>query len=263
MKKDKILLKIDNMDDLSFYEKLGISNFLFPLKDFSIGYPTFTFEEITSCRGNIYIFMNRLLTDSDIDEFLKESIPSNVRGFILEDVGLYEILKSRGYEVINFQNHLNNNYKTVNYWLKYCDSLVVSTDLSEEEIDVILDRAVKPLVLNTFGYPMIMYSRRTLISNYYRYLGRSSKNELDIVEKISGSSFFLEESEWGTAVFNSIPFYNRKYFEKYGEKIRFYLIDTFKSERMTIERVLEGQELDVKTRDFLDQKTVYRIGDLK
>ncbi len=129
MKNDKILLNISNIKDLEKFEKLGISNFLFPLRDFSIGYSSFSFEEIASTGVEAYVLVNRILTDGDIDEFLKMKIPDNVKGFIIEDTGLLYELKDSKYELINFQNHLNNNYETVNFWLKYLDSLVVSSEI--------------------------------------------------------------------------------------------------------------------------------------
>ena len=119
MKKGKILLNISNLNDIEKYKKLGISNFLFPLKDYSIGYTSFTLEEISNFGCECYILANRLLKDTEIDEFLKLNIPKNIKGFIIEDTGLYYALKDKEYELINFQNHLNNNYITINYWLKY------------------------------------------------------------------------------------------------------------------------------------------------
>ena len=114
MKKDKILLQIENLDDVDYYNELGITNLLFPLKEYSIGYKDFTFDEIRNI-NNAYVFMNRILTDDDIDAFVNMEIPKNIKGFIIEDVGLLEIISSMGYEVFLFQNHLNNNFETINY----------------------------------------------------------------------------------------------------------------------------------------------------
>lgn len=261
MKTSKILLQINNLDDIEYYEKLGISNFLFPLKDYSIGYNDFSFDEISKY-NNAYVLMNRILTDEDIDKFLELKIPKNIKGFIVEDVGMYEVLKDKGYTLINYQNHLNNNYETVNYWLKYYDSLVISTDISEEEIFKIVESANKPLVLNTFGYPMIMYSRRTLVSNFYRHLGKETKHSLEIEETMSNSHFFMKESYYGTAVFNKIPFDYRSIIDKLNDNIMFYLINSSYIDKSIIKDVIEGLDVHA-SRAFLDKKTIYKVGDIK
>lgn len=264
MKKDKILINVDNLSDIEEFKKLGITNFLFPLKGYSIGYNDFTFDEIKNISGNIYILANRLLTDSDLDNFLKLEIPSNVKGFIIEDIGLYEELKDSKYELINFQNHLNNNYKTINYWLKYYDSLVISTDITRDEIKKIVSKSLKPLVFNTFGYPMIMYSRRFLVSNFYKHLNQPEKKDICIKENLSNSHFFLKESDYGTAVFNNTPFDHRSIISELDDnKIRFYLINSFNLNINTIKNVINGEYIENSTTGFLDKKTIYRVGDLK
>ena len=191
MREDKVLLCIDRLEDIDRYKELGISHFLVPLENYTIGYDSFSFEEISKIDANVYILANRVLTDEDIDEFLNLKIPKNVKGFVIEDIGLYYELKSRGYKLINFQNHLNNNYETINFWLKHFDSLVISTDITKEEIIEIVDKSTKPLILNTFGYPLIMYSRRNLVSNFNRHFNNEPNSQLTIEENIFKSNFLI------------------------------------------------------------------------
>ena len=262
MKKDKILLQIDNLRDISFYNKLGITNLLFPLRNYSIGYKTFGFDEIKKY-NNAYVLINRLLTDDDIDAFLKLDIPKNIKGFVVEDTGLCDIISGLGYEVIVFQNHLNNNYLTVNYWLNYYDSLVISTDITEDEVRKIVNHAIKPLVLNTFGYPMIMYSRRTLITNYYMHLNKEKKEYIDLLERSTNSHFFACENEYGTAIFNAKPIDYRSIIdEELDNNIKHYLINSSFCDKKIIEKVISQDDVE-STRGFLDKKTVYKVGDIK
>ena len=262
MKRDKILLLVDNLSDIKEYKKLGISNFLFPLKDYSVGYKSFSFDEIKSIDGNIFILMNRLLEDEDIDEFVKVNIPSNIKGFIVEDIGLLEILKEKGFEVILYQNHLNNSYKTVNHWLNSFDSLVISTDITSMEISEIVSKSSKPLVLNTFGFPLIMYSRRLLVSNFTKHIGATVTKEMTINEERKDQDFFLKENEYGTAIFYSIPFDYRSIIEELDYNLKYYLINTAYMDINTIKDVITGKVVDAN-RGFLDEKTIYRIGDIK
>lgn len=264
MKKDKILLNVSSLSCLDDYRSLGISNFLFPLKDFSIGYRSFTFEQIESSHVQAFVLVNRILTDEDIDAFLNLRIPTNVVGFIIEDIGLYYALKDSKYKLINFQNHLNNNYKTVNFWLRHFDSLVLSTDLTYEEVKEILDEANKPLVLTVMAFPMIMYSRRFLVSNYRKHYGLEGPKELEITEDRSSIDFKLVESDYGTAVFDNNLVDVRKEALSYpDEKVLFYLIDTNFISKSDVIRAISNLTIDNTTKGFLYKKTVYRVGDIK
>lgn len=264
MIKDKILLNVSRIDDIDYYKKLGISNFLFPLKGYSIGYEDFTLEEIKNSKTECYVLVNRLLKSSEIDEFLKLELSSNIKGFIIEDIGIYYALKDEKYELICYQNHLNNNYKTVNFWLKYFDSLVISNDITKEEVKKILDEASRPLIVKVLEYPMIMYSRRNLISNYNKHYGLKNKRKLNITEDISLSNFLLKENEYGTALFNNHLFDIRNELVDIPEKkVKFYYIDTNFLDKSTITDAINGIKLQNTTTGFFYKKTVFRIGDLK
>ena len=263
MKKDKILLNISNLEDIDFYQKLGISNFLFPLEGFSVGYSSFSLEDISATNTQGYLLVNRLLTDNDIDQFLKLQIPKNIKGIIVEDVGLFYVLKDSSLELINFQNHLNNSYETVNFWTEYYDSPVLSTDITIDEITEILDRTKKPLIINTFGYPMIMYSRRKLLSNFSKHLGDKEKKTLNI-KNSDLIKFQLKENEYGTAIFDDHLLDIRFVTQDLDDtKIKFYLFNSEFLTRETMEKAICNEIVTNTTDGFLHKKTIYRIGDIK
>jgi len=55
MKTDKILLNVSSLDNIEEYKELGVSNFLFPLENYSVGYNTFSFEDIKNFKDNAYV----------------------------------------------------------------------------------------------------------------------------------------------------------------------------------------------------------------
>lgn len=264
MNKQKILLNVSRIEDLERYKTLGIEHFLFPLKGYSIGYEEFDLKEIEDSKVKAYLLINRILDDDDIDRFLELLLPSNVIGLVIEDIGLYYALKNSSHEMILFQNHLNNNSMTINFWLEYFDSLMISTDITLKEIERILTEARKPLVLNVLSYPMIMYSRRHLVTNYCIKHGINEKKSLDIVESKDALSLKLEESPYGTAVFDDDLFDMRKEALSLDDKnIRFYYVDTHFLEVDEVISLLTNTDEISGTKGFLYKKTVYKIGDLK
>lgn len=263
-KNNKILINISNIEDIKKYKEVGITHFLFPLENFSVGYETFSLETIKKTGVKAYLLINRLLTDDDIDEFLKLEMPKNVQGLFIEDTGLFYALKQSHLEKINFQNHLNNNFKTVNYWLRHFDSLMVSTDITKEEVDVILKNADKPLIIYTFGYPEIMYSRRCLLKNYYEHLGEKPKKSIEVTIPNNELSLILKESPLGTVAFPNTPLDAREEALAYDEdKVKFYLFDTNMIDKEKIIEALNGSSFEDVQKGFLHRKTIYRIGDIK
>lgn len=263
MKRDKILLTVNNLDDINYFKELEVSNFLFPLENYVVGYDTFSLKEIEKSKVKAYLLINRLLTDDDIDEFLKLVLPSNVVGLVIEDVGLYYSLKDCNLELINFQNHLNNSFETINFWLDYYDSIVLSTDITYDEINTIVNNSKKPVVINTFGYPMIMYSRRKLITNFYEHNNETPSESLNI-DIPNQVKFKLKENEYGTAVFDDHLLDIRKESLNINEeKIKFYLINSAFLNRDILESAIKGEKIENTTLGFLNTKTIYRIGDIK
>lgn len=261
MKPDKILLCVSDLSRISEYKKLGITNFLFPLRDYCVGYNDFSFDEIKDIDGNIYVLMNRLLTDDDIDNFIKLDIPDNVKGFIVEDIGLLEVLDKK-YKIIDFENHLNNNYETINIMLRDFDSLVISSDITKEEIITILNKCTKPLILNTFGKQMVMYSRRYLVSNYLNHYKKDIEYNLSIEEQIFKNKFDLVENSYGTAVFNhEFTDYRNLVDDIDDSKILFYLIDTNFLQPNGFKDILENKVIPNTTEGFLNKKTIYKVGE--
>lgn len=264
MRRDKILINISDLNDLEKFEKLGVSNFLFPLEDFSIGYKAFSFEEIGSTSIKAYVLVNRLLTDEDIDHFLQLEIPENVVGFVIEDTGLMYELKDSKYELINFQNHLNNNYETINYWLNYFDSVVLSTDITKEEVEKILGMAKKPLVICSFLYPMVMYSRRDLVANYRHHNGKTGPEMVDVSLDNPEISFKFVGSKWGTAVFDCKILDVRDALKDIDdENIKFYLIDTNFLDTEKVIKAIKGEEIEDTHDGFFSKKTIYKVGDIR
>ena len=66
---NKLLVRINNINELSYLKEKGINNFLFPLDGFSIGYNTFKIDEIKGLDVNIYLLVNRVFDNDTLNNW--------------------------------------------------------------------------------------------------------------------------------------------------------------------------------------------------
>ena len=71
MKKDKIIVRVNNIQEINDYKKVGISNFLFALEEFSVGYPAFSLSKLKELPENVFLLVNRAFDKETLDDFIK------------------------------------------------------------------------------------------------------------------------------------------------------------------------------------------------
>ena len=127
---------------------------------------------------------------------------------MFDDIGVLNVLLEENIDItkILFLNHMNCNYESINAFLDYVDSVVISTDITIEETKEILKQASKPLVLYTFGHVNIMYSRRTLLTNYNKYFNSDVDYIVTLEEEMAHHKFKMIENEFGTVIYTDKPF---------------------------------------------------------
>lgn len=213
MTKNNNLVLVNNSEIIEKIKKEceeSSNTFLFPIEGFCVGIPNcFKIKDIKE-KG--YIFINRLLDKKGIKQFkeLLNALPNNIKGIVFDDIGILNILteiKSPLTKIL-FLNHMNCNYKSINSFLEYVDSVVISTDITKTEIEEILKKAKKNLVLYAFGHVAIMYSRRTLLTNYNKHFNKKISTETVLTESISKKNVRAIENIYGTVIYTSEPFNN-------------------------------------------------------
>jgi hypothetical protein len=258
MKKQKVLININNLDELNEYKKIGINNFLFALEGFSIGYNSFDIKDIPE---DSYILINRVLDSKDVDnlKLIKNDL-TKFKGIIYEDIAVYQIFKDTDIDLIWNQAHFGTNLSSINILLDRVKSAVVSNEITSKEIEDIINGVKKPVVFNTFGKNMIMYSRRTLLSNFNKYNDLEKYNDMVLGENHTNNSFLVKETEFGSAFFNN-EYFNYIEFSKTlnDDNILFYLVYNLDLPVDKMISILDGEEYG--NDGFLNKKTVYRMSE--
>ncbi len=264
MNPNKFLVTITNKNDIEIYKKARVTNFLFPLKDFCVGFPsTFSLEEI----NDGYLYINRILDTRSyqkLKQLLKKISPS-IKGIVFEDYGIITLAKELNLkqELILYQTHFATNHESINEMLKYVNSLVIGTDITVEEIKIILEKIEKPLVFLLYGLVPGMYSRRTLLKNFAKQFSTPKKEIVVLEEQVSKKKFIAVENEYGTVL------YHEKYLNAQhrieDKNIKYYLINPLflskEEQKKMINAILQNETYTNLNNDFgfLDTKTIYKL----
>lgn len=203
----KILVEgnIENKELLKNTDGLILS-----LKDYSVqSSKTYTLEEIKSVTENnssleIFVNVNKNFFNNDIEELKKtllELDKLNLTGIFFYDLAVLELKKELNLktDLVWNQTYMVNNYKTCDYYyskgVKYA---ALSKEITLEEILEIIEKSkITPLV-ETFSISSVAFSKRSLLTNYYKDLNKSPKKDLIITEKATETDYLVEEDNLGT-----------------------------------------------------------------
>lgn len=199
------LITVTDHNLVNFLAKVQNCTFLFPLQDFCVGYErTFTLNEIEI--SNAYLLINRFLTDRDLRK-LKAILSKNtlnIKGIIFRDLGVLELIKELKLDVqkIYYLAHNGLNYQSINEYLLDLDSVIISTDLTAQEITEIIPKLNKKVILYAFGLIEIMYSRRTLLTNFNKQFNEPLNKASHVIEPLTNKAFKVIENAYGTVFFS-------------------------------------------------------------
>lgn len=248
------LVTVTNKEIISKLNKEDVTK-VYPLRFFSIGYEEyFDISEIDD-----FCLINRILTDDDLDKLEKILKSSKIKGILFDDLGVLDVIKDLNIIKIFIGDHINNNASSINYYLDYVDSIVVSTDLSFDEIEYITKNVKKDVVIYTFGLKALMYSRRNLLRNYEEYYNLEKDNEINT--SINDKHFKVIESDFGTRIY-AYPFYYDERLKELDHVLyNWYDVNTLDNNKII--EVLNDNFSNIEVSNaFLDKKSVFKVGDL-
>lgn len=250
------LVTVTNREIIDDLRNIPNVTLVYPLKSFCVGYTdAFDILEIDD-----YVLVNRILDDNDLDKLESILNSSNIKGIVFDDLGIIDIVANLDITKILLLDHLATNTKSINYYLEYVDSVVVSNDLTEEEIRNIVANVSKPLVINVFGLKTLMYSRRLLLSNYEMY--HNLKEERIVDACIEDKYFKIVENDYGT-LFYAKNYYNALCLLDLDNVLFFWYNPIFLDNEKIIKLVLDNDITDINSELlFLDKKTYYKVGDI-
>ena len=206
----KLLIEPSNKEKLYINSVNGL---IISLKDYAVQSPIYySLEEIKKLRKDypnkeLFININKNILNQDIaplKEILKELDKLNLTGIFFYDLALLKLKKDLNLktDLVWSQTHMVNNYKTCNYYhskgVKYA---LLGKEITLEEIIEIIKNTTITSMVEVLSLPSVAFSKRKLITNYYKDLNKEAKSELDVLEKVTSSVYSLTEDANGTSFF--------------------------------------------------------------
>ena len=183
----KLLIETSNKNDID----LDCDGIILPLKDYSvesITYYTLDEIEVISKKTNkeIFIKINKNLMNKDIPnikDILIKLDKIKISGIFFYDLAILQLVRELNLSInlVWNQTHMVNNYKTCDYYyskgIKYA---LLGKEITLEEIQDIIRKSKINCMVEVVSKPSVAVSYRHLITNYYKDLGKTSTNKLQI-----------------------------------------------------------------------------------
>ncbi len=240
-------LYLDNVDGL-----------ILSLKDYSIGSNIyFSLDEIKEIVNNtskeIFINMNNNIMNNEIEE-LKELLIEldkiKVSGIFFYDIAILELKRELNLNVdlIWSQTHMVNNYRTCDYYyskgVKYA---LLGKEITLEEIIEIINKSKITSMVEVVSIPNIAFSKRLLLTNFYKDLNKKTNYELEIEEKTTHEKYLVKEENKGTSFYQNKLINGTSVIKELYDNNCEYII-------MREKNIPDFKELIIDTKEYIDNK---------
>ena len=279
----KLLIEVSQKDNLYLDSVDGI---ILALDNYSVeSIVSFSLNEIKEIRKNtdkeIFVKVNKNLMNDDIDaikNILIELDKIGINGVFFYDLAILELKRELNLklDLVWNQTHMVNNYKTCDYYyskgVKYA---LLGKEITLEEIIEIIKNSKITSMVEVVSKPSVAFSKRKLITNYYKDLGKDRSSELIITEKVTNSNYLLREDSNGTSFYLDIVTNGtgviKELYEAGCEYIIFreFGVDDFKELVSDTTKYIKGNCMDTSyvskykklgdSTNFFFKKTIYKV----
>lgn len=174
-------------------------------------------ETIKRYDKEIYVNLNRIVHDEDLrllEDTIKAIKTLPIDGIIYTDLAVFMLAEE--FSLKERLIYAPETYSTHSYDLAFWSqekikSIVLSREVTLDEIEKISGKASLPIVFYGHGYINMFHSRRPLIENFFKHTGDEDSNEivdrrnLTIVEEIRDEHYPIYQDEYGTHIFRAKP----------------------------------------------------------
>ena len=205
----KYVVVPNTIEDIDAYKENGIDTFIVGLQDYSINYPSVSLDVIKelSNKYNIFVAVNKNIFNSELDDILlklKELSKLNILGILYYDLGILNLVIDNKIDIdlVWHQTHMVTNYNTCNYYnSKGVNYAYLANEITLDEILEIKSKTNMKLFTEVFGYPIVSHSRRTLLTNYLKTIGKVKEDRTYTLSE-KGETLRIKETKDGASILN-------------------------------------------------------------
>ena len=268
----KILVIPKSLENLGDVLKTDVDGIILPIKDLSVNSTiNFSIEDVKDIINltskEVCIIINKIMHAEDLS--LLESILIRINKLNISKIFFYDLavlnlcdkLKINKQLVI-FQEHLNASLYSNDFYKKRgIDYATITNDITIDEINEI--SKYNKLILISYGYLPIFFSKRHLVSNYLEYIKEKKEHNIYYIKNKDDKYPILEEKD-GTTIYTKEPINLINEIDKIN--VEYIILNAFNidSEKFIymVNRYLDNKKIDEDTyTGFLNKKTVYKVED--
>lgn len=268
----KILVQPSSLENLGDVLETDVDGLILPLKHFSVNSGIyFSLDDIKSIMNltskEICISINKIMENEDLKELELALISlnkMNISKIFFYDLAVLNMVKRLNVkkELVVFQDHLNASLYSNNFYKRRgINYAVITNDITKNEINEISKS--NKLMLISYGYLPIFYSRRYLISNYLEYIKKNKDSDLYYI-KNKEDRYPIVEEEKGTTIYTSKPI--NLINELDDIEVDYVILNANLTGRKEFLSILDRYMANIHDDDdhyvgFIDRKTVYKVED--
>ncbi len=273
----KYVIIPNDIDELDFYKEKGIDTFIIGLEHYSINYPTASLEWIQefSQKYSLFISVNKNIFNSELEDVQKQLIALSklpIQGVLFYDLGLLNLVHENKIpiDLVWHQTHMVTNYNTCNYYYeKGVKTAFLANEITLEEILEIKKMSKIKCMVEVFGYPIMSHSRRKLLTNYMKSIGKEKENRTYLLKE-QDHTYRLKETEDGASILSGKLMNGTKpLFALIPNQIDYLVLDMQEVDRKIGEQVIDTylylfkniDKIDSQEQEELIQKMNAIIGD--
>lgn len=258
-------------EDIDNILKKDVKGLIIGVKGLSIYPLELDIDEIIeiadSCDKEITIAMNKMIHNRDLElvrNVLDKVNNSRIKKIMFYDLGIFNVCKSMNIsqELILSQEHLNASVSSNEFYYEHgIGNTFITSDITYEEVLEINNKIKMNVYYTVYGYLPIFYSRRYLLTNYFKYIEKDMEDDTYYIFN-NEMRYMIKEYNYGTIIYS--PLVNLINEIDKIKSIDNLVIDlSYTDDTLVIDKFINNEKMDDTYTGFFDKKTIYKLKDDK
>ena len=255
-----------NKEDINKILNKDIKGIILGIKSLSIYPLELDIDSIIEIKNNtdkkVYVIINKMIHNNDLDivrNVLNKINNSNIDGIIFYDLGVFNIIKKMNInkELILSMEHLNASINSHLFYKKRgITGSIVTNDITYKEVLDIKSNTNMNIFYTVYGYLPIFYSRRSLITNYFKYIDKEKHDNRYYIFN-NDLRYMVIEHNYGTIIYSPlVNLLNKK--EELNILDNLVIDLSYTDNYDIIDKYINNEKEDGYI-GFYDTKTIYRL----